>query len=66
MTSMFWTACETLDQKVIGAVYDKYFSEVYRYALYRIGDTSLAEDIASDVFVRLLEATQNGRVPKQT
>lgn len=45
-----------LDAKAIGAVYDQYFSEVYRYALYRIGDQALAEDIASDVFVRLLEA----------
>lgn len=53
-----------LDQQVIGAVYDQYFSEVYRYVLYRLGDTSLAEDIASDVFVRLLEAAQGGRAPK--
>ena len=53
-----------LNQQVIGAIYDQYFSEVYRYVLYRMGDTSLAEDIASDVFVRLLEASQGGRGPK--
>ena len=53
-----------LNQQVIGAIYDQYFSEVYRYVLYRMGDTSLAEDIASDVFVRLLEAAQVGRGPK--
>lgn len=53
-----------LDQQVIGAVYDQYFSEVYRYALYRIGDPTLAEDIASDVFVRLLEAAQGKRAPQ--
>jgi len=53
-----------LNQQVIGEVYDQYFSEVYRYALYRMGDSSLAEDIASDVFVRLLEASQDGRGPK--
>ncbi len=53
-----------LNQQVIGAVYDQYFSEVYRYVLYRLGDPSLAEDIASDVFVRLLEASQGGRSPK--
>ncbi len=55
---------QNLDQQVIGAVYDQYFSEVYRYVLYRMGDSSLAEDVASDVFVRLLEASQNGRGPK--
>jgi RNA polymerase sigma-70 factor (ECF subfamily) len=52
-----------LDQQVIGAVYDQYFSEVYRYVLYRIGDATLAEDISSDVFVRLLEAAQNKKSP---
>jgi RNA polymerase sigma-70 factor (ECF subfamily) len=55
---------QKLDQQAIGAVYDKYFSEIYRYVLYRIGDPTLAEDIASDVFVRLLEAVQNGRSPQ--
>jgi len=53
-----------LDAQTIGAVYDQYFSEVYRYVLYRIGDPTLAEDIASDVFVRLLEAVQSGRSPQ--
>lgn len=53
-----------LDAQAVGAVYDQYFSEVYRYALYRIGDQTLAEDIASDVFLRLLEALQGGRIPQ--
>jgi RNA polymerase sigma-70 factor (ECF subfamily) len=55
---------QNLDQQAIGAVYDKYFSEIYRYVLYRIGDPTLAEDIASDVFVRLLEAVQGGHPPQ--
>jgi RNA polymerase sigma-70 factor (ECF subfamily) len=55
---------QNLDQLAIGAIYDKYFSEIYRYVLYRIGDPTLAEDIASDVFVRLLEAVQGGRPPQ--
>jgi RNA polymerase sigma-70 factor (ECF subfamily) len=53
-----------LDQQAIGAIYDQYFSEIYRYVLYRIGDPTLAEDIASDVFVRLLESVQSGRPPQ--
>lgn len=53
-----------LDSQAIGAVYDQYFSEVYRYTLYRLGDEALAEDIASDVFIRLLEAVQSGRGPE--
>ena len=52
-----------LDSQAIGAVYDQYFSEVYRFVLYRVGDQNLAEDIASDVFIRLLEAVKNRRGP---
>ena len=55
---------QRLDAQVIGAVYDQYFSEVYRYVLYRVGDQTLAEDISSDVFVRLLEAAQSGQPPQ--
>lgn len=53
-----------LDSQVIGAVYDRYYPDVYRYVRYRLGDERTAEDIASDVFVRLLEASQKGRGPQ--
>ncbi|MBM4427017.1 MAG: sigma-70 family RNA polymerase sigma factor [Chloroflexi bacterium] len=52
-----------LNAQAIGAVFDQYFSEVYRYVLYRVGDQTLAEDLASDVFTRLLEAVRDGRGP---
>jgi RNA polymerase sigma-70 factor, ECF subfamily len=55
---------QKLDSQAIGALYDQFFPEVYRYVLYRLGEESLAEDIASDVFVRVLEASQNGRAPQ--
>ena len=54
----------TLDSQIIGAVYDKYFPEIYRYVRYRLSDEHLAEDIASDVFVRMLEAAQSGFGPQ--
>jgi len=53
-----------LDAQAIGGVYDQYYPEIYRYVLYRIGDKVASEDIASEVFVRLLEAAQNGRGPQ--
>ena len=52
-----------LESQSIGAVYDQYFKDVYRYVRYRVGDDAAAEDIASDVFVRLLEAAQKGQGP---
>ncbi len=54
-----------LDPQTIGTVYDRYFPDVYRFVLYRLNDESLAEDIASDVFLRLLEASKKKRGPKK-
>ncbi|HUH98636.1 MAG TPA: sigma-70 family RNA polymerase sigma factor [Anaerolineales bacterium] len=53
-----------LDSEMIGAIYDEYFPEVYRYVRYRLSDEQAAEDIASDVFLRLLEASQRKRGPQ--
>jgi RNA polymerase sigma-70 factor, ECF subfamily len=53
-----------LDSQSISAIYDQYFPEVYRYVRYRMNDDTVAEDIASDVFVRLLEAVQKGQGPQ--
>ena len=57
---------QRLDSQAIGAIYDQYFSEVYRYVRYRINDDAVAEDIASDVFVRLLEAAQRRQGPQSS
>jgi RNA polymerase sigma-70 factor (ECF subfamily) len=53
-----------LDSQVVSAIYDRYFPEVYRFVRYRLSDEHVAEDIASDVFVRLLEAVETGRGPE--
>lgn len=55
----------SLDSQAVGAVYDRYFPEIYRYARYRLGDETLAEDLASEVFVRMLEATRSGGGPRE-
>ena len=57
---------QRLDSQAISAIYDQYFSEVYRYVRYRINDDHTAEDIASDVFVRLLEAAQKKQGPQSS
>ena len=53
-----------LDPQAIGDIYDQFFPEVYRYVRYRINDDAVAEDIASDVFVRLLESSQKKKGPQ--
>ena len=55
---------KNLNAKAIGIIYDQYFSEVYRYVMYRINSALFAEDIASDVFIRLLEAVKSSKGPQ--
>lgn len=55
---------QKLDPQTIGAIYDQYFPDVYRYVRYRINDDSITEDISSDVFVRLLEAVKKRQGPQ--
>lgn len=55
---------KNLDSQVIGAVYDRYFADVYRFVFYRLNDEKAAEDISSDTFVRLLEAVKKRRGPR--
>ena len=52
------------DRQTMAAIYDQYFPDVYRYVRYRIADDIAAEDIASDVFVRLLEAVNKRQGPQ--
>ena len=53
-----------LDPEAISAVHDRYFPELFRYARYRLGDETLAEDVASEAFVALLEALQARKGPR--
>jgi RNA polymerase sigma-70 factor (ECF subfamily) len=57
---------QKLDSHSIGAIYDQYFIEVYRYVRYRIVDDAVAEDLASDVFLRLVEAAQKKQGPQSS
>jgi RNA polymerase sigma-70 factor (ECF subfamily) len=54
---------QALDPQAFSAVYDQYFPMVMRFVRYRLGDEHQAEDIANDVFTRLLEASRSRRGP---
>ncbi len=45
-----------VDLQTVTVIYDLYYPEVYKYIRYRLGDATLAKDLASEVFVRFLEA----------
>jgi RNA polymerase sigma-70 factor (ECF subfamily) len=55
---------KNLDSQVISIIYDRYFEDVYRFVYYRLNDEQVAEDVSSDVFVRLLEAVKERRGPQ--
>jgi RNA polymerase sigma-70 factor (ECF subfamily) len=43
------------DSEAFAALYDRYVDRVFRFVVYRVnGDTALAEDITSEVFLRAL------------
>ncbi|MDX1435270.1 MAG: sigma-70 family RNA polymerase sigma factor [Anaerolineales bacterium] len=53
-----------LDPELLTAVHEYFFPLVFRYARYRLPDLRTAEDVASDVFLRLIEAIHAGQGPK--
>jgi len=55
-----------LDPQAITQIHAAYFPSVFRYALYRVGDETVAEDLASETFIRLLEAAHARRGPKSS
>lgn len=44
------------DESAIRQVYRLHADGIYRFALYQLGDTALAEDITGEVFTRMMEA----------
>jgi len=41
---------------VVSALYERYQRRIFRYLYYRVGDQQTAEDLTSEVFLRMLEA----------
>jgi RNA polymerase sigma-70 factor (ECF subfamily) len=43
------------DAEACAELYDRHYDAVYRYCYYRVGNASLAQDLTSEVFVRMVE-----------
>lgn len=54
------------DTAVIGAIYERFRLSVFRYLYYRIGDPQAAEDLTSDVFLRMIRSIPSYRPGKVT
>lgn len=47
------------DNDVISALYEHFYLSIFRYLYYRVGDPQIAEDLTSEVFLRMLRAIPN-------
>jgi RNA polymerase sigma-70 factor, ECF subfamily len=50
---------KTYDPDALGTIYERYYQGIYRYVYYRVGDSSLAEDLTGDVFLKMLHGIQS-------
>ena len=54
------------DQNAIMEIYDRYFAPIYQFIRLRTDDSLLAEDIASEVFVKLVSALRGRNAPRHS
>lgn len=55
----------SLEPQALSEVHAQYFPQLYRYALYRLGEVQAAEDLASETFAQLLSALHRGGGPER-
>lgn len=55
-----------LDDEALAEVHDRYYEPIYRYVLFRVSNQQVAEDLASEVFIRLLSALRDHTAPQNT
>jgi len=53
------------DIATLAEIHDLYYPQVYRYVCYRLGESQVCEDIASEVFLRLLDALRRRSGPRE-
>lgn len=55
-----------LDPEALAAAHDTYYPAIFRYIAYKVGNQETAEDLTSEVFVRLLDAVRDRHAPQNT
>lgn len=54
------------DRDALAQIHDKYFGPIFGYIALRVSDRAIAEDLASEVFVRFLSALRERNPPQTT
>jgi RNA polymerase sigma-70 factor, ECF subfamily len=55
-----------LESQALSEIHQRYYTRIYQYAYLRTGDARIAEDMASETFIRLLDSFNKGRPPHTT
>lgn len=58
-----WKSLRALDPQALSSIHQRYYPDLLRYAMYRIGDRMTAEDLVSETFIRLIDALKEGKGP---
>jgi RNA polymerase sigma-70 factor (ECF subfamily) len=53
------------DEVVIVLIYERYFTPLYQYARLKVSDRAAAQDIVSEVFLKLIETMGRPSAPRQ-
>jgi RNA polymerase sigma-70 factor (ECF subfamily) len=53
------------DSRALAEIYDRYSRPVYNYLYRRVGDAHRAEDLTSEVFLKLLKALNTSKAPRE-
>lgn len=56
----------SLDSNALTEIHTMYYTPVFRYILLRVNDHDTAEDLTSEVFIRLLSALRDHTAPRNT
>jgi RNA polymerase sigma-70 factor, ECF subfamily len=55
-----------LDPQALAEAHDTYYPAIFRFIAYKVGNQETAEDLTSEVFVRLLDAVRDRHAPQKT
>ena len=53
------------DTRALAEIYDRYATPIYRYLYRYLGDAAQAEDLTSEVFLKLLQVLNTRRAPRE-
>lgn len=64
--SVLLARARELDETALAEIHDAYYGPLFRYIAFRVSDRQAAEDLTSEVFVRLLTTLRDGKAPETT